>query len=360
MTGMGPVCKPGSVDPAHLFACYNCSAVRDSLWIVSYVVDVSAIDECLCCVECLVRNFSDPAFSREHKISLRCGGDGCALKLDTWTKSPELVISFLKEHTEKCPFRPIFCPRGCKVVIRRQDQSFHEADCMIKSTPEEREALKMEELEKRLILPPVKMRYQKMADVPLKRRDSWNSSSTPETPHETLRREALNVSRRGSAAVLTSEESLSFSDDKLKETPSFLRKSSLVSPSWSRPETPGVNGRLSDETLEQLEKARIALEQQQLDVVDGYSFLPEVFAQKINSEDMPLRSRVEKLEDVLATTKAQLEKAFVEIRNLRALLASENKLRELHVNKLRDEVELLKGFIYNSTKQQSPDAGCDN
>ena len=66
-------------------------------------------------------------------------------------------------------------------MIRRKDQSVHETDCEFKSTPEEKEALKMEELENRLILSPVKMRYQKMADVPLKRRDSWNSASSPDS-----------------------------------------------------------------------------------------------------------------------------------------------------------------------------------
>lgn len=101
----------------------------------------------------------------------------------------------------------------------------------------------------------------------------------------------------------------------------------------------------------------------------------------MSNDDMPARDRIEKLEEVVATTRAQLEKAFVvitvlllyspflaanelnhdswvsnfqEIRNLRALLASENKLRELHVNKLRDEVELLKSYVYRSMGQRSP------
>lgn len=50
--------------------------------------------------------------SKQTQSHSRCGGDGCALKLDTWTKAPELVVSFLKDHTEKCPSRPIFCPKG--------------------------------------------------------------------------------------------------------------------------------------------------------------------------------------------------------------------------------------------------------
>ena len=58
----------------------------------------------------LSKMFEDPRHS--SSIHSRCGGDGCVLKLDTWTKSPELIISFLKDHTEKCPLRPIFCPRG--------------------------------------------------------------------------------------------------------------------------------------------------------------------------------------------------------------------------------------------------------
>lgn len=42
-----------------------------------------------------------------------------------------------------------------------------------------------------------------------------------------------------------------------------------------------------------------------------------------------------------------------EIRNLRALLASEDKLRKLHVTQLRDELEILKSFIFRNPEERA-------
>ncbi|OQR69144.1 hypothetical protein BIW11_12444, partial [Tropilaelaps mercedesae] len=101
----------GRADPQQIFTCFNCWCVKDSLWIVSHIVDLGATDECLCCAECLCRNLADPAFARERRIALRCGGDGCRLQLDTWTKGSALIVSLVREHTANCPFRPVFCPK---------------------------------------------------------------------------------------------------------------------------------------------------------------------------------------------------------------------------------------------------------
>lgn len=57
-------------------------------------------------------------------------------------------------------------------------------------------------------------------------------------------------------------------------------------------------------------ETRNRLERECIKVPDGVSCLPDVIAQRINNEDAELRDRVEKLEELIVTTRAQLEKAF--------------------------------------------------
>lgn len=287
----------------------------------------------------------------------------------------------------------------------------------------------MEEVEQRLFVPPSQMRYHEIANVPTttaRRESSWNvGNSSPSSggitriaedsngsnPHESLRREAISISRRSSVVPvversqvevatasprngqqprrLTSEgyqRSASICGETLRrEALAISRRSSVQTGASNGTGSPkgysmtngstaslprnfggasetdsrssdgqqsnGHTTRISDETLEQLEKARLALEKDCfLEAQDGVSYLPDVVAQRLNNDNMALIDRVEKLEEVLATTRAQLEKAFSENRNLRALLSSENKLRELHVTKLRDEVEILRSFVFRHVK----------
>lgn len=74
--GTSPVMTAGAAgvgidDPHHIFTCFNCWQVKDSLWIVSHAVDTSAVDECLCCAQCLCGNLIDPSFARDRRITLR-------------------------------------------------------------------------------------------------------------------------------------------------------------------------------------------------------------------------------------------------------------------------------------------------
>ncbi|OQR66192.1 hypothetical protein BIW11_14320 [Tropilaelaps mercedesae] len=336
---------------------------------------------------------------------------------------------------------------GCKAVLRRQDLRLHDDSCPRSSRHFENELHKMEEVEKRLIMPSLQMRYHQLADEPttagrrssqpgncgstyvlcgiprniedalsivqpierpppvkamdaaaFRVRSTVPPSETPAhrpslrpspaaDPHETLRQEAINVSRRSSVVPVPDHDQsdgsspgsrsgmrTSQSNDSIRrEALEVSRRSSWQNSgrSLSGADVKYSNGRangvassrtngLSDETLEQLEKARLALERESIDVQDGVSYLPDVIAQRINNEDVELRDRVEKLEDLVATSRAQLEKAFAENRNLRALLASEHKLRELHVTKLRDEVEILRSMVYRSLRGGSNGDSCSS
>ncbi|XP_022693110.1 uncharacterized protein LOC111262813 isoform X1 [Varroa jacobsoni] len=388
--GTSPVMTAGAAgvgidDPHHIFTCFNCWQVKDSLWIVSHAVDTSAVDECLCCAQCLCGNLIDPSFARDRRITLRCGGDGCQLQLDAWTKGSKLVTSLVKDHTVNCPFRPVFCPKGCKAVLRRQDQSLHEESCPLSTRSFERESQKMQDVEKRLVIPASQMRYRQLANVPTTAVRKEARSVFQQGHHESLRQDAVIVCQRSTAAPVcdqTQNEENGSSPpagsrpgvtSRRGEVPTALRRSSVESPASSLAETSfkqltnGLNNgspprtyNMSDETLEQLEKARLALERECIKVPDGVSCLPDVIAQRINNEDAELRDRVEKLEELIVTTRAQLEKAFAENRNLRALLASEHKLHELHVTKLRDEVEILRSIVYRSFRQNTNSSSSDD